>query len=197
MSSHNKDHDQAVLQILGYLKKHPNWGVGFTTNSGDVTDLIYIHLASDSSFADVLPTRESSTCYMSFINHCCFQLKSGKTPGVCHDVHEAEYNAFFKAGGQFKFISQIFNEMGIEIVRPVPIALDSASAKKTLESHKVTQRSKHIDMRCHATWELVQSNQIDPRKVPTEENPADIGTKPYTLSGLKIMRPQIMMHIKE
>jgi hypothetical protein len=152
--------------------------------------------ASDSSWADCEPNRESSYCYMTFIMHCCFQCKSAKTPKVCHDVHEAEYHAFFKASGQYKFITQVFEQLNIEIVRPVPIELDSASAIKTLKSWKITQRSKHIAMRCHVARELVEGGSIVPVKVPTEENRADVGTKPYTPFHLKLMRPRVMMRIK-
>jgi hypothetical protein len=196
MRDHTEAQDKALLQVLGYLKKHPNWGVGFKMNTGETDAPLKVSLATDSSWADCVPTRESSVCYMSFIGGCCFQCKSSKTPNVCHDVHEAEYHAFFKGGGQFKYLSQVFYELGIKIERPVPIRLDSASAIKTLSSWKITQRSKHIDMRCHSSRELVVNGEIEPVKVATELNEADLGTKPYAPFALKQMRPKVMSRIR-
>jgi hypothetical protein len=197
MSNHTEVQDRAVLQILGYLRKHPNWGVGFTCNTGSCEDPIDLRFASDSSWADCLPNRESSYGVMSFFNGDCFQCKSSKTPGVCHDVHQAEYHAIFKAGGQFKFLSQLFDEMGLKIRRPVPLQTDSNAAIATLGSNRVTQRSKHMDMRCHATRELLEEERIYAEKVASADNRSDVCTKPYAPHEMTAMRPQILSKVQE
>jgi hypothetical protein len=82
MKNHTKIQDNATLEILGYLRKNPNWGVGFELNRSETTQPAYVHLSSDSSWADVLPTRESSFGYLSFFNGYCFQCRSKITPCV-------------------------------------------------------------------------------------------------------------------
>jgi hypothetical protein len=77
------------------------------------------------------------------------------------------------------------------------IELDSKAALATAKSHKVTQQSKHIDMRCHASRELVEKKIINPKWVHTDENTADVATKPYGKTKLTRMRARILMPIVE
>jgi hypothetical protein len=195
MSNHQQHHDKAVLKILGYLRKHSNWGVGFLVNHGDKT-AINIQLASDSSHADVIPERTSSFCYMSFIQNCCFQTRSRITPRVCHNSHEAEYHALYEACKQARFLLQMLTEWNVPIVTPFPNDIDNQAAMRTAQSYMITQRSKHIDIRCHSIRESIAKGEVSLHKVPDPENRADVGTKPYGGVKMSVMRPKIMMEVK-
>jgi len=52
---------------------------------------------------------------------------------------------------------------------------------------------KHIDVRFHFVWEILDEGDIELLKVHTKENPADILTK--VISGVKFTHCKEMLHI--
>ena len=47
------------------------------------------------------------------------------------------------------------------------------------------ERTKHIDIKLHFVREVVSSGKIDVVKIHTEDNPADMVTKPVTYAKFK------------
>lgn len=47
------------------------------------------------------------------------------------------------------------------------------------------ERTKHVDIRYHFVRDKVAEGEIDVKKVPTEDNPADMGTKVVTNTKFK------------
>jgi hypothetical protein len=89
----------------------------------------------------------------------------------------------------------MFLEMGFDLELPVELEMDSASAISTSNSHKITQRSKHIDVRCHMIREMIGDGRLKPVKVPGTENRADLATKPFDRIVLEKMRKRILSTI--
>jgi hypothetical protein len=59
----------------------------------------------------------------------------------------------------------------------------------------VTQRSKHIDIRCHVSREMRADGRITPVKVDSSQNRSDICTKPYNSNAIEEMRPRILVQL--
>jgi hypothetical protein len=91
MSRHTAVHKKSAMKILGYLLKYLNFRVGFLQNGGATDKPIPVGISTDSSWANVLPGRESFNGYTSHICGMCFQARSRITPYVCSNVHEAKY----------------------------------------------------------------------------------------------------------
>jgi hypothetical protein len=91
---------------------------------------------------------------------------------------EAEYVAMSRCTQQMVWMQAWLDEVEIEHEMPGIIKGDSrggiALAKNTKDHGKV----KHIDVQHHYIRELVDSGIITFDKVPGEENPADLFTKP-------------------
>ena len=62
---------------------------------------------------------------------------------------------------------------------------DNQGAIALSKDNKLHQRMKHIDIRYHFIREAVEDGQIRMKYVPTDQNPADIFTKPLSKTKVR------------
>ena len=62
----------------------------------------------------------------------------------------------------------------------VELYSDNQGAITLSKDNKLHQHTKHIDIRYHFICEAVEDGQIRMKYVPTDQNPADIFTKPLS-----------------
>ena len=74
----------------------------------------------------------------------------------------------------------------IEVPSPIPIYGDNQGAISLIKNPIVSNRSKHIDIKHHFLREKFTSNFITVTHVNTDENVADVFTKPVTRNKLSI-----------
>ncbi len=91
---------------------------------------------------------------------------------------EAEYLAFAHATKEAIWLRSLFTGLGFERLAPVGINCDNQSVIAFAHNHQFYARSKHIDIRHHFIREHVNNEDIIIIHVPTENNIADILTKP-------------------
>jgi len=64
--------------------------------------------------------------------------------------------------------------------QPVPIFVDNAGVVSLVLNPVDHQANKHIRVTCHYARELTEGGVIAPQRVPTDQNLADLLTKPVT-----------------
>ena len=62
--------------------------------------------------------------------------------------------------------------------KPIAINCDNQGAIALSKDNKFHTQTKHIDIRYHFVQEAVEDWKITLKYIPTDENPADIFTKP-------------------
>jgi hypothetical protein len=181
MKRHSKDHITAVLHVLGYLKKNPNWGIGFTKNKSGNPGPFLFAMACDSSWADILDgplKRHSSYCFQAFANGNCFLSVSRITPDICVSCTEAECYAFLCLCKQGRYFICFFMEAGFPYFTPVIGFLDSKTGKNILESWSVSSRTKHWSVMNEFSRSMViDKGLVGIVLVKSNDNTADLGTK--------------------
>jgi hypothetical protein len=154
MSDHCARHHKAAIRILGYLKKFPFWGMGFVVaNTPDTPWLVKVVV--DSSFCNQ-PGSTSSYGYFTLMDGRPIAWRCKKNPSVCTSMCEAEYNGYCEGSKKCTFMKQFLEELRFTF-QLIQLRGDSKSAKSLANSGSVSQRTKHIDLRCH----YVQHNVID------------------------------------
>ena len=91
---------------------------------------------------------------------------------------EAELVASALAMKEVVFCSNMLTELGFgKEFAQVPLYCDNTATLHALVNRSFSSRTKHIALRFFFIRELVTEGKISIHYIPTDDNPADIGTK--------------------
>ena len=166
-------HLTAIKRCYRYLQGTQNLGITF--NSKDNSDL---HLFSDADWGSNTDDRRSISGYISTLSGGAVTWQSKKQPTVALSSMEAEYMALANAVKETKWLRSLLNELGLPQTTPTCINVDNQGTIDFEINSGFHARSKHIDIRHHFTRESITSNEVSVQHVASEDNLADIFTKP-------------------
>jgi hypothetical protein len=190
MSKHCKRHHKAACRIMGYLKKHPHWGVGFrVTNSPNTPWRVNTYV--DSSYGD-RPDFSSSYGYVTHTAEGPIASRCKGIPGIVTSICEGEYYAAFEGSKELCFMHMFLSEMKFKF--SLFLYTDNEAAKRIAESWSTSQRTKHFDIRCH----YIRYNNLirklhEIKGIPGPQNPSDTFTKSQNIQALFFCRDFNMM----
>jgi transposase InsO family protein len=163
-------HWAACLRVLAYLHHTPDFGLEYNGNH----DLVgYV----DSAFADDKDNYHSTMGFTFLMNGAAVSWQSKKQRGIATSTVEAEYVAFHLAAQHALWLQQLLWEM-IGRRGPVTIYCDSTGCISNLKNFITTGHTKHIAVKYHASRQMVAKKQVEPVYVATDDNVADVFTKP-------------------
>jgi hypothetical protein len=168
------DHLNAVKRILRYIAGTLDYGCHYKHGGQELKLLGY----SDADMGGDVDTRKSTTGVLFFYGSCPVTWQSQKQKVVALSSCEAEYIAGTTAACQGVWLSQLLAELKSEERTAFILKMDSQSAIALSKNPVFHERSKHIDVRFHFIRECVGDGKLDIEHVRTEEQIADILTKP-------------------
>ena len=135
----------------------------------------------DSDWRASVKDRRSITGYTFQLtnNGPLILWKSRKQQTVALSTCEAEYISLANAVQEAKFLKQLCNDMNITIENFV-MNVDNQGAINLAKNPVNHQRSKLIDIKYHFLRSEIQTGNLILQYVSTEENVADIFTKPVS-----------------
>jgi len=161
----------ALKHVFRYLRRTISLGITFR-GTGD------LHMYSDSNWASDTVDHRSITGYISYFGSASISWSSRKQPTVALSTMEAEYMALAKATCEAIWLRKLSSELGIPTNSPTTIFIDNQSAMCFAENPVFHACSKHIDIRHHFVCEHLASNEVILNHCASEENVADMFTKP-------------------
>lgn len=173
LSCYNYEHWEAAKRLLRYLKGTRNLRLRLGGAEINLTGF------TDASYACCPDTRRSVGAY-------CFTLglsgivswSARKQKTVAQSTTDSEYIACAESAREAVWIRTLLRCIEFAPHGPTPILCDNEAARILSEDQVFHSRSKHIDIRYHYIRECCQNGSILVRYVPSEENVADILTKP-------------------
>ena len=172
---------EALMHICFYLKSTID--VGLTFKKGNAHDISVIGF-SDSDFAEERTTRKSTTGSIWTLNGTPISWNSKRQDIVTTSSTEAELVALDFALKEGIWIKKLLLEIGLVKDEPIKLMTDNQSTIKIVKGSKITQRTKHIDVKYMFARELYQSNRLNVEYIASNENPADAFTKPLSYEGI-------------
>lgn len=136
-----------------------------------------IEAFADSDWAGCKDTRKSTSGGMLVVGGVCLKSWSSTQTTVALSSGEAELYALVKAACEGLGLQSIARDLGWDL--PVRVLVDS-SAAKSASSRLGVGRLRHVEVKQFWIQEVVASGRVTLLKIRSEENPADVLTKPLS-----------------
>ncbi|KAK2979862.1 hypothetical protein RJ640_002775 [Escallonia rubra] len=166
-------HFKVAKRILRYLKGTIDLGI-FYPASGDMKLVGY----SDSDWARDVDDRKSTTRFVFYFGEAAFTWTSKKQSIVTLSTCEAEYVAATSTVCHAIWLRSLLKELSFIQDELTQIYVDNKSAIALAKNPVFHDRSKHIDTRYHFIRESIAKKQVQVKFVKSEDQDADIFTKP-------------------
>ncbi len=202
-----RKHWDAAKRVLRYLEGSKDIGLIFNGNAtvqknqylttdGTIEinppNLQYqLQAFSDADWGRDMHGRKSIYGYIIHLNGCPIGWTSKKQTFVAHSTCESEYVGMSEATRELRWIFQILQEMKMSVNVPILYG-DNHSAISIASNKRMDNRIKSIDIKYHYIKDEVNSKRIDLRDVPSENNIADIFTKPLARIRFHRLRNLVM-----
>ncbi|KAD3641836.1 hypothetical protein E3N88_31060 [Mikania micrantha] len=183
MADPKKEHLEAAKRVLRYIKQTLNYGLKYNTG-GNGSLLIY----TDSNYARDLEDRKSTSGYVCLLSGAAISWSSKKQSIVTLSTTEAEYVAATSCVCHCVWLKGLLEELGEKFEMAVDIWCDNSSTIKLSKNPVMHSRTKHIDVRFHYLRDLVNQEVVNLEFCKSEEQVADIMTKPLKMEMFESMR---------
>ena len=118
--------------------------------------------------------------------------KSKKQQTVALSTCEAEYMSLAACTQEGKFLKSLINDMLGKSLDDLTLYCDNQGSLELAKNPVHHQRSKHIDIRYHFVRDEVKLGSVKLMYVPSEQNIADIFTKPINSVKTQKFRSLLM-----
>jgi hypothetical protein len=184
-SNPKKCHLVAVKRILRYLGHTSCLGIWYP--KGSTFDLIRY---SDSDYARCMVDRKSTSGTCQFLGWSLVSWSSKKQTSVTLSTAEDEYVATGQCCAQLLWMRQTLQDFDYNLSE-VSLLCDNESAIRLADNPVEHSRTKHIDIRHHFLRDHQQRGDIDVCHINTENQLADIFTKPLDEKRFCRLRSEI------
>ena len=182
-----ESHLVAVKRIFRYLKGTMDLGLWYPR--GTTFDLINY---SDADYAGCKLDRKSTSGTCHFLGRSLVSWFSKKQHSVALSTTEAEYVAAGSCCAQALYMKQQLEDFGI-FLDHIPIWCDNTSAINLTKNPIQHSRTKHIEIRHHFLRDHVQKGDIVVEFIRSEDQLADIFTKPLQEDQFGRLRRELGM----
>ncbi|KAM7520343.1 hypothetical protein LguiB_019305 [Lonicera macranthoides] len=183
MESPKEMHLLAAKRIFRYLEGTKEFGIFY--KKGEKTDLFGF---TDSDYAGDQDDRKSTSGYIFMLGSGAISWSSKKQAIVTLSTTEAEFVAATACACQAVWLRKILKEIHFKQEGATAIYCDNVSAIKLSKNPVLHGRSKHIDVRFHFLRDLTNDGIIDVFYCKSEDQIADIMTKPLKLPAFLKLR---------
>jgi hypothetical protein len=190
-------HWELAIRCLRYLKHTLDEGLFYQKDFDahpDKDNYDQLTFYSDSDYAGDPLERRSRSGVLSELSGTAIYWRSKQHQSISLSSCEAEYYAIvdnMKEAMNIRLLNwELFNRAsfpGEHIITELPtitLHVDNTSAMKTTKNASISDSMKHVQVRYHWIKEKVRLGDLHLQYVRTEENDADMFTKP--LNGIKL-----------
>lgn len=186
---YDQTHYKYAMRILKYLYSTRDLKLFLEKdNNADTIDCFV-----DADWAGDEENRRSTTGYVIRMYGNAVYWKSKKQGSVTKSSTAAEYVALSEAVSEVKLVKDIVSEFKIRIDQAINIYEDNSGAITIAKYGNFTKRSKYIETHYHFVNENYLNGVIHVKKIDSEDNIADIFTKP--LGRIKFEKFRAMLKL--
>jgi hypothetical protein len=177
----------AIKRTLRYLRQTPN--IGFWYPKGAQFILIGY---SDSDYASCKIDRKSTSGTCQLFRRSLVSWSSKNQNSIALYTTEAEYVFVGSCCAQLLWMKQTLLDYGVKF-DSIPLLCDNESVVKIATNHVQHKRTKHIDIHHHILIDHVSKDDIVMEGVRTDDQLADIFTKPLDETRFCKLRSELFI----
>ncbi|KAI3795248.1 hypothetical protein L1987_37897 [Smallanthus sonchifolius] len=180
-------HLQAVKRILRYLKGAPKLGLWYPKNGN-----VNLYAYTDNDYGGCNLDKKSTSGGCQFLGGRLISWQCKKQTCVSTSTAEAEYIAASSCCAQVIWIQNQMLDYGMTFMQ-TPFHIDNMSAISITNNPVQHSKTKHIDIRYHFIRDQAEKKRIVLSKVHTNEQYADLFTKPFDEARFRYLVESIGM----
>ena len=188
LANPGKEHWAAVKWILRYLRGSSKASLCF----GGGTAMLCGY--PDANMAKDIDTRKSTSGFVVLFTGGVVSWQSKLQKCIALSMTEAEYVATTELCKEMLWMKKFLLELGIKQDEYV-VYCDSQSAIHLSKNSSFHSKAKHIDVRYHWIRNVLEEKQLQLQKVRTDDNEADMLTKPLSKEKQEGGRRMVGMEI--
>ena len=191
MANPLQPHWTACKRVLRYLKETIDYGLTF--KKSDSFDLIAYSDADQGSDPD---DRRSTSGYCVYLGNNLISWSSKKQSVVSNSSAESEYRAMALAGAEITWICSLLKELGIKL-NYTPLLLSDSISATVIATNPVRHcKTKHIEIDIHFIRDKVEKKEIEIAFVSSNDQTADVITKPLTYSKFSFFKNKLKVFLE-
>lgn len=179
----------AVKRIFRYLCGTINYGIAY-----DQTAKFTLECFSDSDYAGCPVSRRSTSGFVFNLGSGAISWCSQLQKSVVVSTTQAEYVAGAQSVKEMIWIKRLISSLLIKC-DSVFLRMDNRSAIRLVENSEPHKRTKHVDIKYHFIREKYEKGNFDLTYISTEDQVADILTKP--LARVKFQKFRELMGMSQ
>jgi hypothetical protein len=187
VESPGREHWHAAKHVLCYLKGTIHMQLVYSPTN--LSDLFVTY--SDTDLSGNPNNSHSTGGFMVCIGGTTTQWGSHLQPHVSLSSTECEYTMLSKVGCEMLWMCYLFEDLGYNVSRPLPLLVDNKSAIQVTKHPEHQSTMKHVHCAYHWICDHIKCSGILVSHVPGDENPANIFMKP--LGRIRFMKFRSML----
>ncbi len=195
-------HWQAAKRVLRYLSgtkdnalvfgKHGRKSSSASTQ-GPQDDEMHVTAYADADYANDTSDRRSILGWIVKLNGDVIMWRSKKQDGAAAlSTCEAELYAQTECAREVLWLRHLLEELGLHVRPQSVMRCDNQSTNDLAEHGIIREKTKHIDVRHHFITHHIEQDNIKLVYVPSEQQQADILTKPLPRPAFDQHRQSLM-----
>lgn len=176
-----------VKRIFRYLKGKEHYGIEYHKCSNS-----QMMAYCDADFAGDEKTSRSTTGALFLLGGAPIQWRSQRQALVTLSSTEAEFVSLCSAVKETMWLRKLGTELGILKKFPTDIFCDNQSAIRIASNEKTMQRTRHMSVQTAYPREQIEAGNINVKHISSQNQLADILTKPTTTGKFKLNLLKLM-----
>jgi hypothetical protein len=174
VSNPTEDHKREIVMLLRYLKATQSYGIAFRRTGKGVKFQIY----TDATWGSDLDDRKGVGAYIILWDGGLIDWRARKQPHIASSSMEAEICAASEGAKEAGILLTLLKEAGVPQEEGILLMTDSQSMITAAKNDGYHASLRHVDIRHKQIFEAARVGAIKLKWVSSEEQLADMLTKP-------------------
>jgi ribonuclease HI len=180
------------MKVLKYLKWNSSEKLSLCPTVTKFPAIVEVY--TDADWAGDKEDRKSTSGMALLINGVMISWKCKKQTSVALSTAEAEYVAMVEGIKEALGASECLREIGIMVQSPIIVKSDNQAAIAQVKNESTSSKAKHVDIKYKFVQDLSRKGLIKIEYVDTEEQMADLFTKPFNF--IKFRELKLLVGLK-